>query len=46
MDKFVKVSQNSKKFTEIGKRVQKGEIKFAFYGIDGNIGYHYYKVLK
>jgi len=30
----------------MGERIQKGEIKWSFYSIDGNIGYHNYLKLK
>ena len=41
---YIKVSENSKssKFIEMGSRVQKGEVKWSYYSIDGNVGYHYY----
>lgn len=46
--KYVKIALDAPQeerriFTE---RVQKGEIKLAYYAIDGEIGYHYYIVLK
>ena len=45
---YVKVSENSKssKFVEMGEKVQKGEVKWSYYAIDGNVGYHYYLKLK
>lgn len=45
---YLKVSENSRinKFIEIGKRVQNGELRWLYYSIDGNIGYHFYKKLK
>jgi len=45
---YLKVSENSRinKFIEIGKRVYKGELRWMYYSIDGNIGYHFYKKLK
>lgn len=45
---YLKVSENSRinKFIEIGKRVQNGELRWMYYSIDGNIGYHFYKKLK
>ena len=33
-------------FIEMGKKVRDGEFVWAFYGIDGNIGYHNYKKMK
>jgi hypothetical protein len=45
---YVRVSENSKssKFFDMGEKVKKGELRWAYYAIDGNIGYHYYKKLK
>ena len=45
---YVRISENSQasKFKEMGERIQSGEIKWSFYGIDGNVGYHYYLKLK
>jgi hypothetical protein len=45
---YVRISENAKasKFNEMGERIQKGEIKWSFYSIDGNIGYHNYLKLK
>ena len=45
---YVRISENSQasKFKEMGERIQRGEIKWSFYGIDGNVGYHYYRKLK
>jgi len=45
---YVRISENSQasKFKEMGERIQRGEIKWSFYGIDGNVGYHYYLKLK
>tara|TARA_R110000851_G_scaffold238283_2_gene391079 strand:+ start:399 stop:677 length:279 start_codon:yes stop_codon:yes gene_type:complete len=45
---YIRVSEKSimNKFIEIGKRVYKGELRWMYYAIDGNIGYHYYKKLK
>ena len=41
---YIKVSENSKssKFVEMGNKVQKGEVKWSYYSVDGNVGYHYY----
>jgi len=36
----------STKFAEMGERVRKGEAKWAYYAIDGDIGYHHYEKLK
>jgi len=45
---YVRVSENAKnaRFAEMGERVQKGELKWSYYAIDGNVGYHYYRKLK
>jgi len=45
---YVRVSENAKKarFVEMGERVQNGELKWSYYAIDGNVGYHYYRKLK
>jgi hypothetical protein len=46
-DNYIRVSENAKneKFVEMGERVQRGELQWAYYAIDGNVGYHYYKKL-
>ena len=45
---YVRVSENAKntRFVEMGEKVQKGELKWSYYAIDGNVGYHYYRKLK
>ena len=45
---YIRISEKSTqaKFKEIGDKVQKGLLKFAYYGIDNNIGYFYYLKLK
>jgi len=45
---YLKVSENSrrKKFIEISQRIYKGELRWMYYSIDGNIGYHFYKKFK
>ena len=45
---YVRVSENAKssRFHEMGQKVQAGELQWAYYAIDGNVGYHYYKKLK
>ena len=35
--------EDRKAFSE---RIQKGELKLAFYAVDGDVGYHYYLVLR
>jgi hypothetical protein len=44
---YIKISQKAKpeKFTEIGKKVNNGEVEFSFYTINGNSGYYYYRKL-
>ena len=36
----------SDEFRTIGERVQRGELKWAYYAIDNDKGYHYYEKLK
>ena len=45
-DKFIRVAENDKtsKFIEMGKKVQNGEVVWAFYGVEGKLGYHYYRI--
>lgn len=52
-DKYVRISDDSgvEKFKEMSDAIQKGELRWAFYAIDGEkdgnlIGYHYYLKLK
>lgn len=47
-NRYVRVSERSKtaKFVEMGEKVQRGEVKWMYYAIDGDIGYHYYLKLK
>jgi hypothetical protein len=44
---YVRLSGNadSSKFREMGEKLKNGKVKWAFYAIDGDIGYHYYEVL-
>lgn len=46
--RFIRISMEEKaeKFKEFGRRVNEGELKWAYYAIDGNIGYQYYLILK
>jgi len=46
--KFIKVKAegNHDKFVEMGKKVQKREVVWSYYAMEGNIGYHYYLILK
>jgi hypothetical protein len=44
-NKYIRLSMNpsaEEKFS-INEKIKKGDIKFAFYGIDGEKGYFYYK---
>jgi hypothetical protein len=45
--KYVKVAENEsvEKCKEIGERVFRKEIKFAYYASEGSIGYRYYVIL-
>ena len=45
---YVKVAASAKstRFTELGERVQKGELQWAYYSTEDNVGYHFYKILK
>ena len=45
---FIKVIESSKnsKFSEMGKRIQEGELKWLYYTIENGSGYHYYEVIK
>jgi hypothetical protein len=45
--KYHKLSSNASKteFQEVGQKVQKGELKWVFYALDGDIGYHHYEIL-
>jgi hypothetical protein len=42
---FIRISENAKaeRFVEMGKKVQNREVVWAYYAIDGRVGYHYYK---
>ena len=37
---------NSALFTAMGKKVQEGEVKWAYYTTENDVGYHYYIKLK
>jgi hypothetical protein len=47
-DKYVRIAMNAdpEKKKEFGEKVQRGELKFAYYAIDNEMGYHYYIVIK
>ncbi len=44
---FVRLAANAKRedFRAMGERIRCGEIQWAYYAVDGNIGYHYYLIL-
>lgn len=44
--KFIKVRSDSKNFHEMGQKVQKSEVVWSHYAVDGNFGYHYYLIKK
>ncbi len=46
-DKYIRVSSKAKieELRLISERVQRNEIKWAYYAADGDKGYHYYIVL-
>ena len=48
MYEYEKLAQNAhaSKFHEMGQRVQRGEMKWAYYTTEDDIGYHYYVKLK
>lgn len=45
--KYVKLKAGSSKeeYSEIGKKIKEGEIKWAYYALDNGVAYHYYEVL-
>lgn len=44
--KFIRVSSLDKKtLVEIGIKVSKGEVKWSYYAVDSDIGYHYFSLL-
>lgn len=47
-DKYLKLALNAPQDERraFGERVQKGELKVAYYAAEGDIGYHYYIVIK
>jgi len=44
---FVKIASNAKtdEFTVLGERVKRGEIRWAYFTVEGDVGYHYYRIL-
>lgn len=46
--KYVKLALNApqEERRAFGERVQKGELKIAYYAAEGDTGYHYYIVIK
>lgn len=47
-DKYVKISIDAKneEFKILGDRTSKGEIKWSYYTIENEKGFHYYQILK
>jgi hypothetical protein len=47
MTKYIKISSNesSEKFKELGDRVQRKELKWAYFATENSIGMHYYLIL-
>ena len=47
-DKFIKLAEDatSEEFKTIGDRVQKGEVRWHHYAVDGNKNYHHYLIIK
>lgn len=48
LDKYIRLASNesSEKFNEMSRKINEGLIEWSFYAIDGDLGYHYYLVLK
>lgn len=46
-DKYVRIAENSdiEKFKEMSTRIQNKTLEWAFYAIDNDKGYHYYRIL-
>jgi hypothetical protein len=46
--KYVRISENEsrEKFQEIGERVYRKELKWVYYCLENNVGFHYYLILK
>jgi len=47
-NEYVRLPSNGNRedFTAMGERVRIGEVQWAYYALDGDIGYHYYRILK
>lgn len=47
-NKYIKLALDAKaeEKKEFSDKVNKGELRFAFFGLDGDKGYHHYLVLK
>ena len=45
---YIRLAENANKakFNEMGQKVQSGEVQWAYYAVDDDIGYHYYRKLK
>lgn len=46
--KYVRVSEKAgqEKFKEMGERILNKELVWGYFAIDGNVSYHYYRILK
>ena len=46
-DKYIRLSENSniEKFKEMSDKIQNKTHEWAYYAIDGDKGYHYYRIL-
>lgn len=46
-DKYVRISEDSdiEKFKEMSTRIQNKTLEWAYYAIDNDKGYHYYRIL-
>ena len=47
-NKYIRLALDAKmeERKAISERIQKGELKLAFYATDSDVGYHYYLVIK
>jgi len=47
-NEYIKLSENSPKamFNDMGQKVQSGEVIWAYYAVEDDIGYHFYLKLK
>lgn len=47
-NRYIKLKVGSKieEINEVMDKVKNNEVKWAFYGVDNGVGYHYYVILK